>query len=276
MNLILLLPHLFLHLLNLRVKHLGQYRIICLGEEEMAGAKAFLNGYCPDSKGPHLLKKGKRHQVSWVVSNEEKRVVKVYSKKRGLSRVLHFLLPSKAFMEYCLAQRLLSLGLPVPRHLMAIEKRWFPGGRESILVTEYLDGTEKVSSVFPLIDKHERKEFLKDLAQFARSLHSTCFCHADFWARNILVEGKVGNFYIVDLDGGYFSCKLLPLRAPVNLAQLLFSLNRASPLSAEEVRYFLIGYGANERIIKRTIKAYKRKFGPFPWGGEIFYRAYSS
>ncbi len=261
MNLIFLL-HLFFPLVNSKVKHLGQYRIIYLREEGMAGAKAFLNSYRPDGKESHFLKKGRRRQVSLVVSNGKKKVVKVHSKKRGLSRrVLRLLLPSKAFIGYCSAQRLFSLGFPVPKHLMAIEKRWFPGGRESVLVTEYLDGAEKVSKLFPMIDKHERRVFLKDLAQFARDLHSTCFCHADFWAKNILVKGKDRHFYVLDLDEGYFSCKLLPLRAPVNLAQLLLSLNMVSPLSTEEVRHFFTSYGANKKIIERTIKAYNRKYG---------------
>jgi tRNA A-37 threonylcarbamoyl transferase component Bud32 len=258
-HLFFLIPHLSFPLVNSRVKHLGQYRIICLREEEMAEAKAFLNSYRPDGKESHFLKKGRRRQVSCIVSNEGKKVIKVHSQKKGRFRILRFLLPSKALIGYCLAQRLLSLGFPVPRHLMAIEKRWFPGGRESILVTEYLDGTEKVSKIFPTIDTHERKAFLKDLAQFTRDLHFTCFCHADLWAKNILVKGK--HFYLLDLDGGYFSCKLLPSRAPVSLAQLLLSLNMVSPLSTEEVRHFFTSYGANKKIIERTIKAYNRKYG---------------
>jgi len=55
------------------------------------------------------LKKGKGHRVSMTVNPDGKRVIKLYLPKKGFSGVLHAFLPSKAFMEYCMTQRLFSL-----------------------------------------------------------------------------------------------------------------------------------------------------------------------
>jgi len=169
-----------------------------------------------------------------------------------------------------MALRLSSLGIPVPQPFVAIEKRWFPGCGRSILVLKYLEECEVVSRVFPSLKGENRTTFLKDLARFTKRLHSTCFCHSDLWARNILVSQDQKSFFIIDLDGGFFNCRLLPFRAPVNLAQLLFSLNKASNLTAEEVELFLRSYGATRRALARTIKAYNRKFGLWPWREEIY------
>lgn len=218
--------------------------------------------------GNHLLlKKGRGHQVIMTVNSDGKRAIKLYTPKKGLRGLLHSLLPSKAFMEYCVTQRLFSLGVPVPKPLAAAERRWFPGNGKSILITEYMEGYERVNRVFSSMEGEERGPFLEALARFVKRLHATCFCHADLWARNILVKDKK-DFLVIDMDGGYFNCRLLPIRVPVNLAQLLFSMNRASPLSAEEVERFLEHYGATRKTIERTIKTYQRKkFGPWPWKG---------
>ena len=136
------------------------------------------------------LKKGKGHRVSMTVNPDGKRVIKLYLPKKGFSGVLHAFLPSKAFMEYCMTQRLFSLGIPVPRPLAAVERRWFPGNGKSILITEYMEGYERVNRVFSLMEDPERGPFLEGLARFVKRLHSTCFCHADLWARNILVKDK--------------------------------------------------------------------------------------
>ena len=248
------------------MKRWKNYSLVSSKEEVFSNLENHLFTLLSGVDGSHrLLKKGKGHRVAMAVSSDGKRVIKLYTPKKGISGFFHSFLPSKAFMEFCMTHRLFSLGIHVPQPLAIIERRWFPGNGQSILVTEYVEGYERVSRVFALLREDERKPFLENLARFTKRLHSTCFCHADLWARNLLVDENKRDFFVIDLDGGYFNCKLLPLRAPVNLAQLLFSLNRASALSEQEVKQFLEGYGATYKTIGRTIKAYQRKFGPWPW-----------
>jgi len=53
-----------------------------------------------------------------------------------------------------------------------------------------MEGYERVNRVFSLMEDPERGPFLEGLARFVKRLHSTCFYHADLWARNILVKDK--------------------------------------------------------------------------------------
>jgi tRNA A-37 threonylcarbamoyl transferase component Bud32 len=269
MNFLFCLPHVIFCRAHLRVKRWKNWSLVSSNKEMGSNLESHLDMLLSGVGENHrLLKKSKGHRVTMAVNSDGKRVIKLYTPKKGLSGFFHSFLPSKAFMEYCMTQRLFSLGIPVPQPLAAVERRWFPGNGKSILITEYMEGYERVSRVFSLMEGDERGPFLEDLACFTKRLHSTCFCHADLWARNILVKENKRDFFIIDLDGGYFNCILLPIRAPVNLAQLLFSLNRASALSMEEVERFLGDYGAARKTIKRTIKAYQRKFGPWPWRGD--------
>ncbi len=267
MNFIFCIPHVISCRSHSKVRAWNGYRLVSSNKEDEGHIESLMTALTSaKKKNSHTLKKSRGRQVSMTVNTDRKRIVKLYAPKRRGLGLLHAFLPSKALIEYCMAQRLFSLGIPVPQPLAAIEERkWFPGNGKSILILEYLEGYERVSRVFPLMEDSERGPFLEDLACFISRLHSTCFCHSDLWARNILVNENKKGFFVIDLDGGYFSCKLLPIRAPVNLAQILFSLNRASRLSKKEVERFLRDYGATPKIIKRTIKAYGRKFGPWPW-----------
>jgi|GEM_PF-6855959 tRNA A-37 threonylcarbamoyl transferase component Bud32 len=269
MNVFFAMPHLLSCRLKLNMHLWKDHRLVLSNGDSRGDIEPFLDSLASGrQRKNHLLKKGKNHRVTMETDASGKSVVKLYTPRKGPSNLLHALLPSKAFMEYCMTHQLFSLGIPVPQPIAAVERRWFPGNGRSLLILEYLEGCERVSRVFPLISGNERKAFLKRLACFTKRLHSTCFCHADLWARNILVRENKRDFFIIDMDGGYFSCKLLPFRAPVNLAQLLFSLNRASTLSNEEVKLFMNSYRVDSRTGERILKAYQRKFGPWPWRGD--------
>ncbi len=270
MNFIFCIPCVISCRSHSKVRSWNGYRLVSSNKEDEDHIESFMTAFTSVRKeNSHTLKKSRGRRVSMAVNSDEKRIVKLYTPKRRGLGLLHAFLPSKALIEYCMAQRLFSLGIPVPQPLAAIEERkWFPGNGKSILILEYLEGCERVSRVFPSLKEEERESFLERLACFVKTLHSTSFCHSDLWARNILVNENKKDFFVIDLDGGYFSCKLLPLRAPVNLAQILFSLNRASRLSEKEVERFLRNYGVTPKTIKRTIKAYGRKFGPWLWKEE--------
>jgi len=269
MNVFFAMPHLLSCRLKLNIYLWKDYRLVLSNEDSRSNIESFLDAMVSGrQRKSHLLKKGKNHRVIMETNGSGKSVIKLYTPRKGPSNLLHALLPSKAFMEYCMTHKLFSLGIPVPQPIAAVERRWFPGNGESLLILEYLEGCKRVNRVFPLISGDERKAFLGRLACFIKRLHSTCFCHADLWAKNILVRENKRDFFIIDMDGGYFNCRLLPIRAPVNLAQLFFSLNRSSPLSREEVKDFLREYKATPKTIKRTIKAYRRKYGPWPWKEE--------
>ena len=267
---LLFFPHVAFYRARLKARRWKDYLILSTSGEDEGRIEEFLRILASDGgEDCCLLKVGKGRRVSMIATENGKKVFKLYTPKKGPRGLLHAFFPSKALTEYCITLKLFSLGIPVPQPFAVLERRWFPGMGESILVLGYLEGCKRLSKVFPSLGRDERGPFLERLARFAKRLHSTCFCHSDLWAKNILVEANKGTFFVVDLDGGFFSCMLPPFRAPVNLAQLLFSLNGSSSLTGKEVKLFLRAYGASTRMEVRTIRAYHRKFGPWPWKGEV-------
>ena len=183
----------------------------CFTPEEWRSAltdpKALLEGDC--------LKRGNHNQVftrELPLGERRLRVVAKHSRLRsGLRGLGQSFRPSRALRQWQIAHRLLFHQLPTPWPLAALERRRFGLLRESIFLTEYVEGTNLkhliINGGLPAPGR-TRANLLRDLALLLARLKAAGFTHRDCKISNFLVtsdnpKSKIQNnrFCLVDLDG---------------------------------------------------------------------------
>lgn len=149
-----------------------------------------------------LLKDGNTATVARVEVDCQRLVVKRYNIKNIWHALRRCPRPSRAWNSWRNAHRLALLGIPTPKPIALLEKRWGPFRSKAYFITEYVDGID----VYHLLHsdrvkeiKHEDlvEQFGKLLQQFANAFIS----HGDFKATNFIFSG--GELIVTDLDAMY-------------------------------------------------------------------------
>ena len=146
-----------------------------------------------------LLKDGNTCTVALVEVDGQRLVVKRYNIKSTWHAFKRCLRPSRAWISWRNAHRLAFLGIPGPKPIVFLEKRWGPFRSTAYFVTEYVDGID----AYNLLHSHRAKgvdqeHLVKLFGELLQSLADASISHGDFKGTNFVVAK--GGLSIFDLD----------------------------------------------------------------------------
>ena len=147
-----------------------------------------------------LLKDGNTATVALVEVDCQRLVVKRYNIKNTWHAFKRSPRPSRAWKSWRNSHRLALLGIPTPKPIAFMEKRWGPFRSRAYFITEYVEGIHlhRLLRSGAMTEKN-----LKGLVErFVRMLQlfvDASLSHGDFKATNFLVAGE--QIWVIDLDG---------------------------------------------------------------------------
>ncbi len=147
-----------------------------------------------------LLKDGNSSTVSLVELDGHCFVVKRYNIKNFWHGLKRFFRPSRAWISWRNAHRLsFILGIPTPKPIMLMEKRWGPFRSTAYFVMEYIEGID----IYHLLHANETKDFSSEkltnlVGELLQSLAEASISHGDFKATNFVLSGE--KLFVLDLD----------------------------------------------------------------------------
>ena len=158
-----------------------------------------------------LLKKGNTATVALVEVDGQRLVVKRYNIKNTWHALRRCLRPSRAWNSWRNAHMLAVLGIPTPKPIALLEKRWGPFRSKAYFITEYVDGID----VYHLFHSDKVKEIqyqdlVKQFGELFQQFANAFISHGDFKATNFIFSG--GELIVTDLDGMHehrFKCRFL-------------------------------------------------------------------
>ncbi len=182
---------------------------------------------------------------------------------------------SAALRNFRLGHRLLQLGIPSPRPLIAVSPRWHRILCPSYLATEWIEGAVPLDAfarrmaVRPAAE--QRVAFNDAAARLGRligTLHAQGIAHRDLKSANLIVREREGGVevFLVDLDGA----SRLGVRAAAvrlkNLARLHAATGKLSNVSNSVRCRFLRAYLAtvNNSICWKTVWRHLGKASRIP------------
>jgi len=156
----------------------------------------------PDSvlESGKSLKDGNSSTVSLIELDGRHFVVKRYNIKsiwHGLKRCVR---PSRAWNSWKNSHRLFFiLGIPTPKPVILIEKRWGPFRSTAYFVTEYIEGAD----IYHLFHRSNKGDvslegITKLVGELLQGLADASISHGDFKATNFFLSEK--KLFILDLD----------------------------------------------------------------------------
>jgi tRNA A-37 threonylcarbamoyl transferase component Bud32 len=149
-----------------------------------------------------LLKKGNTATVALVEVDGQCLVVKRYNIKNTWHALRRCSRPSRAWNSWRNAHRLVVLGIPTPKPIALLEKRWGPFRFQAYFITEYVDGI----NVYHLLHSESKKEIkhedlVEQFGNLLQKLANALISHGDFKATNFIFSG--GELIVTDLDAMY-------------------------------------------------------------------------
>lgn len=154
-----------------------------------------------------LLKNGNSATVALAEVNGKLLVIKRYNIKNFGHALKRCPRNTRAWSSWLNAHRLELLGIPTPKPIAFLEKRWGPFRSTSYYISEYIDGTD----LYRLITSDRSKEInIESLSirfgKMFKALADANMSHGDFKATNFIVAGE--KLYIIDIEGmREHSCK---------------------------------------------------------------------
>jgi tRNA A-37 threonylcarbamoyl transferase component Bud32 len=147
-----------------------------------------------------LLKDGNSATVALAEVNGKLLVVKRYNIKNFIHALKRCARNTRAWSSWRNAHRLESLGIPTPKPIAFLEKRWGPFRSTSYYITEYVEGTDLYRLIVPDKLKELNIEVLaKRFGEILRSLANASMSHGDFKSKNFISSDA--RMYIIDIEG---------------------------------------------------------------------------
>ena len=181
-------------------------------------------------RGPALVKDDLKSSVIRVETEGEAVFCKRFSHGGPLNSIKNQFRRSKAKRNYAAARKARELGISVPEHLAAIEKRVCGFLVESFLITRAVEEAVPlqrfIEERFPqerrTLAIDSKRNFIRGAADFLSRIHSKGIEHNDLKGANIIVRqvGDKYEFHVLDLDCVSFK-RQIPMSMIVrNLVQL--------------------------------------------------------
>ena len=155
----------------------------------------------PDSviDSGRLLKDGNSATVALAEVNGKFLVIKRYNIKNFIHALKRCPRNTRAWTSWRNAHRLELLGIPTPKPIAFLERRWGPFRSTSYYISEYIDGTDLYRRITSDKTKKINIEALSiSFGEVLKSLADANMSHCDFKATNFIVAGK--NLYIIDIE----------------------------------------------------------------------------
>jgi tRNA A-37 threonylcarbamoyl transferase component Bud32 len=154
-----------------------------------------------------LLKDGNSATVALAEVNGKLLVIKRYNIKSFWHALKRCPRNTRAWSSWRNAHRLELLGIPTPKPIAFLERRWGPFRSTSYYISEYIDGTDLYCQITSDKSKEINIEALSiSFGEMLKSLADANMSHGDFKATNFIVAGK--KLYIIDIEGmRKHSCK---------------------------------------------------------------------
>ncbi len=156
----------------------------------------------PDSviSSSRLLKDGNSATVALAEVNGKLLAIKRYNIKNFGHALKRCPRNTRAWSSWLNAHRLELLGIPTPKPIAFLEKRWGPFRSTSYYISEYINGTD----LYRLITSDRSKEInIESLSirfgKILKFLANANMSHGDFKATNFIVAGE--KLYIIDIEG---------------------------------------------------------------------------
>ncbi|APG26637.1 hypothetical protein A7E78_01420 [Syntrophotalea acetylenivorans] len=129
--------------------------------------------------------------------------------------------------------------LPVPEPLLCLEERRFRLLGRSYILSEFIEGSEKLSKHWPMLDQGKKKSLLVKLGILFGRMHLFGCLHGDLKWDNILLQntGEKSEVILIDLDGTRVRSHLRDARARRDIERFLRDLRKWA--SDEDVQFFL-------------------------------------
>jgi len=153
----------------------------------------------PVMNAGNLLKDGNTATVALVEIEGQRLVVKRYNIKNTRHAIKRGFRPSRAWVSWRNAHRLESLGIPTPKPIALVEKRFGPFRSTAYFITEYVDGM----NAYNLLHSDWEKEsnlgnMVTRFGQLFQLLAGASISHGDSKATNYLIASH--ELFITDLD----------------------------------------------------------------------------
>lgn len=172
---------------------------VCDRGDDSPAMRAFLADPDAALRDAHNLKSGNTASVDLVDIDGKKLIVKRYKLKSASHALQRAVQETRAANSWRNAHRLRFYGLPTPRPVALVEKRWGPLRRVSYFITEYAEGIGSrryfLDDVAPEADQAEVMDALVALLE---AMWAKGIVHGDTKGSNFLVSGK--QVSIIDLD----------------------------------------------------------------------------
>jgi tRNA A-37 threonylcarbamoyl transferase component Bud32 len=156
-----------------------------------------------------LLKNGNTATVALVEVDSQRLVVKRYNIKNAWHALRRCLRPSRAWNSWRNAHRLAILGIPTPKPIALLEKRWGPFRSKAYFITEYVDGINLYHLFhYDKVKEIQYQELVKQFGELLQQFANAFISHGDFKATNFIFSG--GELIVTDLDGMHehrFKCR---------------------------------------------------------------------
>ena len=196
-----------------------------------------------------LVSSGGRGSAWFITTEAHKMVLRQYRRGGLMSRMSENTYafagePSvRSFSEFRLLNRLVSLGLPVPRPVAAFYTKTSLLTYRAVIIVEKLERTTPLASKISDLDERA----WQTLGGVIRKFHNAGLRHADLNCFNVLVREE--EFFLIDFDKGRF----MPSGGPdgwkaTNLNRFARSLRKVAG-NAEQSRvweFFMLGYNRSQ------------------------------
>jgi tRNA A-37 threonylcarbamoyl transferase component Bud32 len=208
----------------------AKYRYVGEDSERRKECLGIVSNFELLKRSPALVKDDVKSSLVRVGVGEGDVFCKRFAHGGVLNCIKNQLRRSKANRSYTAAKRAQELGISVPEHLAAIEKRVRGVLVESFLITRAVEEAvplqrfvkerfpqEKEASVI-----HSKRDFIRGAADFLSRVHSKGMEHNDLKGANIIVRPVEDRyeFYVLDLDCALFRKQVSMSAIVRNLVQL--------------------------------------------------------
>ena len=174
--------------------------MVCERNSYHGEMKRLLSDPDPIISSSKLLKDGRSSTVALAEVDGKRIVIKRYNIKNFIHALKRCARNTRAWSSWRNAHRLESLGIPTPKPIAFLEKRWGHFRLTSYYISEYIDGTD----LYRLITSDRSKEINIEalsirFGEILKLLADACMSHGDFKATNFIVAGE--KLYLIDIEG---------------------------------------------------------------------------
>jgi tRNA A-37 threonylcarbamoyl transferase component Bud32 len=173
--------------------------MVCDRDFQKVTMARFLNDLDSVIERSKLLKTGNTSTVALVDVSGHRLVIKRYSINSTWHAFKRGLRPSRAWVSWRNAHLLTFLGIPTPRPVLLLEKRWGPIRSTAYFITEYVEGTDAYHLLH--LDKAEgvdKEGVARLFGELLQLLADASISHGDLKATNFVVANT--RLFLTDLD----------------------------------------------------------------------------